>query len=91
MLLLYSGSSEEVTSGIFVQILAGNIIFRHLMRVDFLFLGILGVFHAFHYIRLERVSFLKQFVDAFRIRTFAPGQSLPISRLSSGGRGEPFS
>ena len=50
------------------------------MRPHFLLIGVRGFFYARHYIRLERVSFLKQLVHALRIRTFDVGQSLQISR-----------
>jgi hypothetical protein len=60
---------------------AGNIILRHLMRANFLLIRVPGVFHARHYVGLERVSLLEQLVDTLRIRTFDAGQSLQISRL----------
>jgi hypothetical protein len=68
-----------IGSLILAQILAGNIILRHLVRANFAFVGISGIFHALHHLGLERVSFLEQFVHAFRIRAFQVGQSLQIS------------
>ena len=61
---------------LFIQIFAGNIVLRHLMRANFLFIGVPGVFHDRHYVGLERVSFLEQLADTLRIRTFDAGQSL---------------
>jgi hypothetical protein len=48
--------------------------------VNFL-LAVSGIFHARHYFGLERVPFLEQLVDTFRIRAFKVGQTLQISGL----------
>src|SRR5487761_863628 len=66
---------------LFIPIVAGNIILRHLMRANFPLVSVLGVLHALHRVGLERVSFLKQLVHTLRIRTLDLGQSLQISRL----------
>src|SRR5712692_6603377 len=66
---------------LFIQIFAGNIVLRHLVRANFLLISVPGVFDARHYVGLERVSFIEQLVDTLRIRTFDAGQSLQISRL----------
>ena len=58
---------------LFVQIFTRHIILRHLVRVNFLFIGALGVFHADHRGSLERISFLEQLVDALRVRSFKAG------------------
>src|SRR6266566_9461975 len=71
----------ESNSLLFVQMFAGNIVLRHLMRANFLLISVPGVFHALHYVSLKRVSFLEQLVDTLRIRTFDAGQSLQVSRL----------
>jgi len=61
---------------LFIQILAGNIILRHLMRANLLLVSVTSVFYARHCIGLERVSFLDQLGHTLRIRTFDVGQSL---------------
>ena len=54
---------------IFVQIFAGHVVLRYLVRADFPRpTSVPGVFHAFHYFGLERVSFLEQLLDTLRIR-----------------------
>src|SRR5438445_4580617 len=75
------GREKVAYSLLFVQIFAGNIILRHLVRANFLLISVPGVFDARHYVGLERVSFIEQLVDTLRIRTFDAGQSLQISRL----------
>ena len=65
----------------FIPIFAGNIILRHLMSTNLPLISVLGVFHAFHRLGLERVSFLEQLVHTLRIRAFDVGQSLQISSL----------
>jgi hypothetical protein len=72
---------KAARSLLFVQIFAGNVVLRRLMRANFLTLSIPSVFHAHHYVGLERVPFPEQFVHAFRICAFNVGQSLQISRL----------
>src|SRR5260370_381352 len=72
---------ERAHSLLFIQIFAGNIILRHLVRANFLLISVPSVFHARHYVGLERVSFLEQLVDTLRIRTLDAGQPLQISRL----------
>lgn len=64
---------------VFIAILSGNIIFGHFVRANFAF--VIGVLHTLYDLGLEGVSFLKQFVHALGIRTFAAGQSLQISGL----------
>src|SRR6266850_4864968 len=68
--------------------LAGNIVLRHLMRVNFPLVSVIGVFHALHHVGLERVSFLEQLVHTLRIRTLDVGQSLQISRLPARPRSQ---
>src|SRR5215469_8013733 len=67
------GVDPGSSSRIFVQVLAGNIVLRHLMGMNFLLIGIIGGFDPSHNVGLERVSFLNQFLDALRIRSFAAG------------------
>ncbi len=76
---LYRDNSPSTSPAplLFIFIFVGNIILRHLMRVNFPSIMIPGVFHARH----ERVAFLDQLVYALRIRGFDAGQSLQISRL----------
>lgn len=42
----------------FIQIFAGNIVFRHLVRANFLFFGVPSALHASDNVGLERVPFL---------------------------------
>src|SRR5262249_41464437 len=58
------GAKPGSSSRIFVQILAGNIVLRHLMGMNFLLIGIFGGFDPRHNVGLERVSFLNQFLNA---------------------------
>ena len=44
---------------LFIQILAWNIILRHLVRPNFPPLSVPSVFHAHHNVGLERVSFFE--------------------------------
>src|SRR5260370_2551712 len=53
------------------------------MRANFPPISVPGVFHAGHYVGLERISFLDQLFDALRIGTFDVGESLQISRLTA--------
>jgi hypothetical protein len=64
---------KSARSLLFVQIFAGNIVLRHLMRANFPTLSVPSVFHAHHYVGLERVSFLEQLLYTLRIRTFDVG------------------
>jgi hypothetical protein len=57
----------------FAQILAGNIVLRHLMCANFPLVSVPGVFHALHHLGLERVSFFEQLVYTFGIRTLDVG------------------
>ena len=49
------------------------------MRANFLPISVAGVFHARHYVGLERISLLEQLAHTLRIRTLDAGQSLQIS------------
>src|SRR5207244_9368306 len=69
------GRGERAHSLLFIQIFAGNVILRHLVRENFLLISVPSVFHARHYVGLERVSFLEQLVNTLRIRTLDAGQS----------------
>jgi hypothetical protein len=40
----------------FVEILAGNIVLRHLVGVNFLLVGVVSGFHTTHHVGLKRVS-----------------------------------
>src|SRR5882762_2757844 len=75
-----TGMIRSLTT-LFIQILTGNIILRHLMRANFPLVSVLGVFDALYHVGFERVSFLEQLVHTLRIRTLDVGQSLQISRL----------
>ena len=44
---------------IFVQIFAWNIVFRYLVRANFLLVRIPSAFHARYNVRLERIPFLE--------------------------------
>src|SRR5713101_2321982 len=64
-----------------IQIFAGNVILRHFVSANFLFVGPVGGFDARHYSGFERVSFLNQLVHTLRISACVLGQSLQTSRL----------
>jgi hypothetical protein len=68
--------ARSARSLLFIPILAGDIILRHLMRANLLLASFTSVFHARHCVGLERVSFLDQLGHTLRIRTFDVGQSL---------------
>ena len=68
-----TGAARASHSLFFIQIFLGNIILRYLMRVNFPLVSVPGVFHARHYVGLERVSFLEQLVHTLRIRTLDVG------------------
>ena len=53
---------------VLIQVFAGNVVLWHLVRANSLLIGGVSSFHARHYVGLERVSFLDQFVDALRVR-----------------------
>ena len=53
-----------------VQILFRHVVLRDLVRVDFPFLILICVFDTRYDVSLERISFLDQLVDAFRISAF---------------------
>ncbi len=74
----HSATTEPLThySLLFIQILAGNIILRHLVRANLLLVSVTSVFHACHCVGLERVSFLDQLGHTLRICTFDVGQPL---------------
>ena len=61
---------------VFIQIFAGHVILRHLMRANFLLIRAAGGFHARDYVGFKRVSFLQQIADTLRICTLDAGQSL---------------
>ena len=67
---------QLLESGIFVQILAGNVIFRHFTGVDFPLVVILSLFYPGYYVGLERVSFLQQLLDTLRLGALTPGDCL---------------
>jgi hypothetical protein len=58
---------------LFVQILARHVVFGHFMGANLLPLVFSGVFHARYDPCLERVAFLQQLVNTFRIDTFDVG------------------
>lgn len=66
---------------IFVQIFFGHVIFRHFTSSNFSVVAFARFFHARDHTGLERVAFLQQLVDTFRIDTFYVGQALQISGL----------
>ena len=59
--------SGMIHSLLFTQILTGNIILRHLVRMNLHFVIITGVFHALHNIGFECVFFLEQLIHTLRI------------------------
>jgi hypothetical protein len=71
--------SNMIHSLLFIQILARNIILRHLVDVNFHFISVLGVFHALHNVGFERVPFLEQLIHTLRICSLDVRQSLQIS------------
>jgi hypothetical protein len=50
-----------------VEILAGNVVFRHFAGVNFAPFLIIGFFHAGNCVSFERVSFFDQFINAFGV------------------------
>jgi len=58
---------------LFIQIFAGYIIFRYLMRANFLLARISSAFHTGHDVGLERVALLDQLVHTLGIRRFDVG------------------
>src|SRR4051812_19079951 len=67
-----------------VQIFFRDVVLRHLARMNFLLVGVIGFFHPRAPARLERVSFIEQLVHAFRIRALTVGKALNISGASAG-------
>jgi len=61
---------------LFVQIFIRNIIFRHLVGVDFPLTRTFSVFHTRHDVGLKCVPFLNQLPDTLRICAFGIAQSL---------------
>lgn len=60
---------------IFVQILVRNIVLRNFVGVHFLRIFIVRFLYTSHSAGLKDVSFIDQFIDAFRIRLLNPGQA----------------
>jgi len=60
----------------FVQIFAGNIVLRHLVRANFLLVSVVSAFDTSNDVGFECIPFLDQLVDALRIRSLETGQSL---------------
>jgi len=57
---------------LFIQIFVGNVVLRHLMRSNFSLIRVCG-FYSTNHSGFERIAFLEQLGDAFRIRTLEPG------------------
>ena len=57
----------------FIQIFAGDIIFRNFVGSNFLLIRVVSLFHAADDIGLECIAFFKKLVNAFRIRPCPSG------------------
>jgi len=55
---------------VFIQIFAGNIVFRYLVRANFLLVSGLSALNTRYDVGLERIPFFDQLLDALRIRGF---------------------
>jgi len=64
-----------------VEVFLGNIIFRHLARVDFFLVGAIRLFDPSHSAGFEHISFSGQLIYAFRVRLLRSRQSLQILSL----------
>ena len=62
-----------------IIIFAGNVILRHFVRVNFLFVRC--VFDSLDHFGFEGVSFFNQLVHVFRVRGFDIGEALQTSGL----------
>src|SRR5437879_13870072 len=73
---------------VLVVVLFRHVVLRHFVRAHFALVRVRSVFHSAHYPRFERLSFLQQFVRAFRVGALNHGNAAKIpAALSRGGRG----
>src|ERR1700737_1394604 len=70
---------------VFVQIFAGHVILRHLVRSHFPPTTFPAFFDAGHGFGLKRVPFLKQLVDTFRVRSRDAGRCRARARRNQLG------
>ena len=59
------------------------------MRFDFPLISGLGVFHTFHNVSLERISFFEKLLNTFGGSSLNAGKSLQISCLPTGAGAQP--
>src|ERR1700728_2526833 len=71
---------------LFVQGFAGQVVFGHFTRANFLSFAFSGFLNPRHHPSLERVPFFKQLINTFRIRTFDVVQTLQVSGLFARAR-----
>ena len=71
---------------ILLQIFIGNIVFSDLTGVHFPRILIVCLLYTRHSASLEDVTLFDQFIDAFRVRLFDPGQTFKVCGLGSRNR-----
>src|SRR6184192_2028314 len=67
---------------VLVVVLFRHVVLRHFLRAHFALVRVRSVFHSAHYPRFERLSFLQQFVRAFRVGALNHGNAAKIPALS---------
>src|SRR5438876_4289751 len=60
---------------VLVVVLFRHVVLRHFVRAHFALVRVRSVFHSAHYPRFERLSFLQQFVRAFRVGALNHGNA----------------
>src|SRR6266576_3581230 len=70
---------------VLVVVLFRHVVLRHFVRAHFALVRVRSVFHSAHYPRFERLSFLQQFVRAFRVGALNHGNAAKIPAALSRG------
>ena|ERR1700722_438667 len=81
---------QKMPLSVFPEILGQILFLWTLMSSHFPLVCIRGVFYALHHFRLESITFLEQFINAFRISALNIRQSLQSPRLPAGFRTQTF-
>src|SRR6266513_2603548 len=71
---------------VLVVVLFRHVVLRHFVRAHFALVRVRSVFHSAHYPRFERLSFLQQFLRAFRVGALNHGNAAKIPAALSRGR-----
>src|SRR6266699_3163250 len=71
---------------VLVVVLFRHVVLRHFVRAHFALVRVRSVFHSAHYPPFERLSFLQQFVRAFRVGALNHGNAAKIPAALSRGR-----